>query len=70
MNEIQIQELITFIKANTALAAIFADRVTYLQFVNEQTEACLLLRDLTENRQQATNESLIEFRIISPSKEI
>ena len=70
MNKLQILDLLIFIKNNTELNSIFWDRVQYVSFVNEQTEVCLVIRDLTDDTKQATNESLIEFRVVSPSETI
>lgn len=70
MNKLQILDLLIFIKDNSELNSIFWDRVQYVSFVNEQTETCLVIRDLTDDTKQATNESLIEFRVVSPSETI
>jgi hypothetical protein len=70
MNETELLELIEFIKSDTDLKAIFWNRVTYLNFVNENKETSLLIRDLSESRLIATNRALLEFRIISPEKSV
>lgn len=70
MNKLQILDLLIFIKNNSELNSIFWNRVQYVSFVNEQTETCLVIRDLTDDWRIASNESLIEFRIITPSETI
>ena len=70
MNETKINEIIDYIKDDTALSAIFSERVTYHSFVNEPTSINLIVRDLNDNRNLATGEALIEFRIVAPEKTI
>ena len=65
MNKIQITWLIDFIKNNTNLNTLFWDRVFFVQSLNEQTNLSLYINVLSENRKQISNESLIDFRIIS-----
>jgi len=70
MNKLEILDLLIFTKAHEELNPIFWNRVQYFSFVNEQTETCLVIRDITDDTKQTTNESLIEFRIVSPSETI
>lgn len=70
MNKLQIDDLILFLKADTTLNPIFWDRVFFISSVNDQAQTSLYINTLSENRKQDTNETLIDFRIISPNIEI
>lgn len=70
MNKLQIEELITFLKADPTLQPIFWDRVFFVSSVKDQTETALYINTLSENRKQDVNETLIDFRVISPDVEV
>lgn len=70
MNKIQIEELITFLKADSTLNPIFWSRVFYIAPVNDTTWLSLFINVLSENRKQDVNETLVDFRVVSTSIEV
>ena len=65
MKKAQINWLIDFIKQDQELQPLFWDRVFYVQSLNDQTELSIYINVLAENRKQISDETLIDFRIIS-----